>query len=76
MCWPAKLRMPVDLAQQLALGDVLALRDDLQAEEGAPKFVKVGDTIVRDFVFYSTGWKPVRIKHAIPNRPDKALLFL
>jgi hypothetical protein len=31
---------------------------------------KVGDTIVRDFVFYNTGWKPVVIKHAIPNRQE------
>jgi hypothetical protein len=32
--------------------------------------VKVGDTIVRDFVFYNTGWKPVVIKHAIANRDE------
>lgn len=32
--------------------------------------VKVGDTIIRDFVFYNTGWKPVRVNHAIPNRKE------
>lgn len=32
--------------------------------------VGVGDTVVRDYVFYNTGWKPVVVKHAIPNRPE------
>jgi len=32
--------------------------------------VKVGDTIVRDFVFYNTGWKPLLVKHAIPTRNE------
>ncbi|MFM2375701.1 MAG: hypothetical protein RLZZ165_798 [Bacteroidota bacterium] len=32
--------------------------------------VQVGDTIRRDFIFYSTGWKPVLVKHAIPDHPD------
>ena len=32
--------------------------------------VKVGETVVRDYIFYNTGWKPVQIKHAIPNRPE------
>lgn len=32
--------------------------------------IKLGDTIIRNFVYYNTGWKPVRIKHALPNRPE------
>jgi Protein of unknown function (DUF1573) len=32
--------------------------------------VHVGDTILHDYVFYNTGWKPVVIKHAISNRPE------
>jgi hypothetical protein len=32
--------------------------------------VRMVDTIHRDFIFYSTGWKPVLIKHAIPDHPD------
>lgn len=31
--------------------------------------VKAGDTIIRDYIFYNSGWKPVRIKHAIPSLP-------
>ena len=32
--------------------------------------VKVGDTIDHIFVFYNTGYKPVIVKHAIPNRSE------
>jgi hypothetical protein len=32
--------------------------------------IKVGDTVRHDFVFYNTGWKPVQVKHAIPNRDE------
>jgi hypothetical protein len=32
--------------------------------------VAIGDTIDRNFVFYNTGYEPVVIKHAIPNRSD------
>ena len=32
--------------------------------------IQQGDTVVRDFVFYNTGWKPVVIKHAQANRPE------
>jgi hypothetical protein len=32
--------------------------------------VHVGDTIIRDYVFYNTGWKPLLVKHAIINRPE------
>lgn len=32
--------------------------------------IQQGDTIIRNFVYYNTGWKPVRIKHAIPNRQE------
>ena len=32
--------------------------------------IQQGDTVVRNFVFYNTGWKPVVIKHALPNRPE------
>jgi hypothetical protein len=32
--------------------------------------VQVGDTVVRNYRFYNTGWKPLVIKHAIPNRPE------
>lgn len=32
--------------------------------------IEQGDTVVRHYVFYNTGWKPVRVKHAIPNRPE------
>lgn len=34
--------------------------------------IQAGDTIVRDYIFYSTGWKPVKIKHAIASRPECA----
>jgi hypothetical protein len=32
--------------------------------------IQQGDTVIRNFVFYNTGWKPVVIKHALPNRPE------
>ena len=32
--------------------------------------VQPGDTIVKNFIFHNTGWKPVLIKHALPNRPE------
>lgn len=32
--------------------------------------IQQGDTVIRDYVFYNTGWKPVKIKHALPNRPE------
>lgn len=32
--------------------------------------VQVGDTIDHIFVFYNTGYKPVVVKHAIPNRAE------
>lgn len=32
--------------------------------------IQQGDTVVRNFVFYNTGWKPAVIKHALPNRPE------
>ena len=32
--------------------------------------IEQGDTVIRDFVYYNTGWRPVKIKHALPNRPE------
>ena len=32
--------------------------------------VKAGDTIIRDYIFYNSGWRPVQVLHAIPSRPE------
>ena len=67
-CGPAEQKPPVksksDLAEERKTPQItwrdIAYIDTIQA----------GDTIVRDYIFYNTGWKPVVIKHAIPNRPE------